>query len=543
MVNGNSTSIALDFGNARMHYRNAVDDRYRMAKQDRFKSKIDIFPEGVSADHNIDSEVDYFLMVERARHIDREDVFAGAAVNRLVNNVLQGGFMLTPASESDLVNDYITARWKDFAESESECDYQREHSFAQLARFVLRDVIVAGDILALPLSTGQIQTVENHRLKTPLAVPDDKGSMTVFGVELDGGRRRVAYWLTEDDIELTRFVSHDASRRVPAYDRFGNRQVLHIVHPKRVTETRGITKFAPVHSSCAMHDDIHFAKLVQQQSVSCWTMVRERMPGFEYPSGVQEGFRTEVDPGIPGQTRQMRDLSAGMMYTGYPGETLKSFASNVPNPTYFDHARQIQQLIAINLELPLVLVLLDASETNYSGWRGALEQAKIAFRQFQSWFAGEFHGPLFRWKMRQWSDPRSPLRDPFLVTARQRGFNVFAHEWVYPTWDTTEPLKDSTDRLLRTSNNLASLRRVHAEVGQNYADEIEDIIADRAMAIELAIQKADELNARYPNNPHPVTWMQCAGSAMPDGFNLNLQADLTPGEPAPTTTTQGTSND
>ncbi len=63
------------------------------------------------------------------------------------------------------------------------------------------------------------------------------------------------------------------------------------------------------------------------------------------------------------------------------------------------------------------------------------------------------------------------------------------------------------------------------------------------MAIELAIQKADELNARYPNNPHPVTWMQCAGSAMPDGFNLNLQADLTPGEPAPTTTTQGTSND
>lgn len=530
--------LAPYFAHMRDAWDTAVQNRYRMSKVDRFRPRLDIYPEGVAADHNVESEVDYFMMVERARHLDREDIIAGAVVDRLVNNVLQNGFNPTPLTGNDRIDRYIKVRWDDYANTETACDFQREHSFNQLARFTLRDTIVAGDMLVLPLASGQVQLIENHRLKTPANLTQAERDMTVFGVQLDGGRRRVAYYVTRDDVELGRFVPLADTVRVPAFNRFGQRMVLHVFHPKRSTETRGITKFAAIHSGCAMHDDVQFAKLVQQQSVSCWTMVRERQLGFELPPDYQEPIRQQSDPGAPGELRQIRNLNAGMMYTGLPGETLRAFASNVPNPTFFDHAKQIQQLVAINLGIPLVLLLLDASETNYSGWRGALEQAKIQFRQFQSWFAGEFHRPLYLWKLVQWSDPRSPLADPVLVRSRGARLNVFNHEWVYPTWDTTEPLKDSTDRLLRTSNNLSSLRRVHAEVGQHFQTEIQHLIDDRALAVELAINKAAELNKKYPDNEHPVTWMQLAGASLPEGLSLNLQADLTGEEEQPTPATQ-----
>jgi len=33
-------------------------------------------------------------------------------------------------------------------------------------------------------------------------------------------------------------------------------------------------------------------------------------------------------------------------------------------------------ILAVNLDLPLCVFLLDASETNYSGFRGAIDQAR-----------------------------------------------------------------------------------------------------------------------------------------------------------------------
>lgn len=516
-------TIAEQFGNARSQYVAHVDARYRMSKQDRLTRHFDGYPEGVSADHNIESEEDYFLMVERARELDREDVVAGATVSRLCNNVVQNGFRVTQQTEDETLDNYIALRWNDWCNARDDCDAQGQFTFHELAYHAMRDAIVAGDIIALKTTDGRVQLVENHRIKTPNNLKGDAKKMTLFGVEVDGARRRKAYWLTEDDIQLDRFVGYEDSRRVPAYGDNGQRQVLHIMHPKRITQTRGVTKFAPISTACAMHDDVQYAKLVQQQSVSVWTMYRERPMGFEAPPNSIDVSRIERDPNSPGSTRPIRNLAAGMIYTGYPGEKVGAFPSNVPNPTFFDHAKQIQQLIAINLDVPLVLLLLDASETNFSGWRGALEQAKVAYRQLQCWLAQQFHDPIYLWKLRQWSDPASPFADPYLVAARAAGVDIFAREWVYPTWTSTEPLKDSSDRLLRYANNMASLRRIMAETGIDYDRELTDVIEDRVKLIERSIEAAEGINKRYPNNPQPITWMNVASHALPEGFTFSLQ--------------------
>jgi len=45
--------------------------------------------------------------------------------------------------------------------------------------------------------------------------------------------------------------------------------------------------------------------------------------------------------------------------------------------------------------------LLDASETNFSGFRGEIDQARQRWREVQSWRMGSFHGPVYEWKVRQ----------------------------------------------------------------------------------------------------------------------------------------------
>jgi hypothetical protein len=291
-----------------------------------------------------------------------------------------------------------------------------------------------------------------------------------------------------------------------------------------------------------MHDDIQFAKLVQQQVVSVIGMLRQRPLGFELPEDVQEYTHTRTDPGGSGQIQPLKEISAGIMYTGWPGETITPFTANVPNPTFFDHAKQIQQLIAVNLNVPLIMLLLDGSETNFSGWRGALEQAKVAYRKFQRWFSEEFHSEIYRWKLRQWSTP-GPLADPFLVAAAGR-VNLMSHSWIYPTWVSIQPLEDAKDRQQRQSNNQASYRRVCNEQGIDWAAEAVDIIADRSLLIDLAIAKASELNAKYPENELPVNWMHLAGVSMPERSQLSLQADLSSTEePEPTESTGDDAND
>ncbi len=56
------------------------------------------------------------------------------------------------------------------------------------------------------------------------------------------------------------------------------------------------------------------------------------------------------------------------------------------------------------------MFLLDASETNYSGFRGAIDQARQRWREIQSWMMGSFHRPIYEWKVRQWAVTDATLR-------------------------------------------------------------------------------------------------------------------------------------
>ena len=224
-----------------------------------------------------------------------------------------------------------------------------------------------------------------------------------------------------------------------------------------------------------------------------------------------------------GADRVVENLHPGMVLPGGAGETLTGFSPRVPNPEYFPFIKTVLSFIAINLDLPYALLLLDPSDTNFSGWRGAIDQARIVFRRWQQWYVEFFHCEVYRWLIRNWQAESSPMGRAL----RRQKINSAGCTWNLPTWKYIEPLKDASADLLRVKHGLISPRRLHAEHNQDVREIQHETIEDNAEAIREAIQTAEQLNAQFPTLETPVHWRELLALPAPDGVTLTIGQDLT----------------
>lgn len=500
-------SLAQRFSTLKNEYSAAKLTRYR-----RRRSGISL--SGSGADYHYRSESDYLRMMEYARDMDRNDAIVGQIVDRAVANIVQDGIRLDTQVGDPAIDADLMARWQEWSGDSEQCDLSGELSFYDMEWLVLRSMMVDGDCIALPNKGGALQLIEAHRLRTPRNTTKN----VILGVLLDAYRRRLEYWFTKDDIDpLTSLYLVSDVKAYKARDAEGNRQVFHIYDPKRMTQTRGVTAFAPIFDTLGMFEDINFAKLVQQQIVSCFAIFRMRDLAFDGAGTMTHG-EADTETLSDGTTRTIEGIAPGMEISGAPGERLEGFSPSVPNEEFFSHVKLILTLVGVNLGLPLALVLLDASETNFSGWRGAVDQARLGFRRKQQHLIGKFHKPVYLWKVGQWLAEDTALRNAY-----ERGINVFAHKWHPPTWPYIEPLKDAGADLLRVRNGLISPRRLHAERGREWQEIASEIVADNSMAIQLAIEAAERINAIAPEGQR-VHWREIISLPTPDGVQVNATA-------------------
>ncbi len=478
---------------------------YRAAKNTRFTRQRQGLPAmGSGADFHIRNESEFLRIIEKSRDMDRNDAVVGATVDRAVQNTMQGGFILEPKTSDPELNDDIARRWLEWSEDADQCDLAGELCFSEIEYMMLRHVFVDGDIVALPNILGPLEILEAHRLRTP----SNAQRRTVHGVEMSSSRKRLRYWFTAEDINPNHTAPRLSSMAVVGVrNTEGDRDLFHVLNPKRVSQTRGITAFAPVFELLGMLEDLQFAKLLQAQIVSCFAVFRSRHVEYKAEGvGSKLGPRSVEAGAGGGDDRTIEEISPGMVLNGQAGETLTGFSPNVPNPEFFPHVKMILQLIGINLGLPLVLVLMDGSETNFSGWRGAVDQARLGFRRNQKWMIARFHRPVYRWKLKQWISEDSVLR----ARSVAMGSDFFRHVWHPPTWPYIEPFKDAKADALRLAENLISPRRIMAERGYTYDDISQEIVDDRSLLIERAVKKAAKM-------PADVSWRDIANMPAPAG--------------------------
>lgn len=454
---------------------------------------------GSGADYHYQSQTAYLRTLEYARDMARNDTVVGSIVDRSVWNVLQRGFAFDPQTGNPELDSELKLRFNDWAEDPAACDAGGRFTLGELTEQAGRAVKIDGDVFALPREDGTLQLVEAHRCRTP----GNTRRNVVLGVLLDEQRRALEYWFTKDDIDPLRSLSRVSEiKQYAARDEDGHELVFHVYDPRRCTQTRGVTAFAPVFDSLGMLEDIHFAQLVKAQVAACFVILRESGPEFAGGPRGQTGPRTSEQMS-DGEQRTVESLAPGLEIQGRPGETIKGFSPTVPNAEYFEHAKFTLQLICACVNLPLISFLLDGKETNFSGWRGAIDQAKIGWRREQQLIIRHLSRKVYAWKLRQFA-----ARDRVLAAAlAELGADYFRVRVNPPTWPYIQPIQDIEAARREREALLTSPRRQSNERAADWDELIDETVADNERAIGLAIAAAQRIEAATGAAIDPIRFL------------------------------------
>lgn len=491
-------------------------------RQNRFLRKRSVPTHGASADYHIRDQQHFLNMLELAREFERNEPLLRQGVRRLVNNVNVGGMSVNPETGDKQVDRHLAQRWADWAEESSRCHAADKFDWASIANIGLGRVILDGDFFGLPLSDGSLQTHEAHRCRTPNRARKDPG---VCGVVNDDRGRAIRYKFTREVRDPYEEVRVNDVVEVAARNDRGFRNVFHVFRPERFSQRRGITAIAPIPSVIGMRDDLDFAMLVKAQVASCVTYfenVDKDAPDFS-TDGSEEG-ELSFDQWPDGSSRTTVGMHPGKVLKGRPGRSWQGFTPNIPNAEYFDHGRLLLTYLAINLDLPLIVLLLDARDANFSSYRNVIDQARMTYHEIQRWFASQFHAEVYRWKVRQWL-----LNDPELQDFRRKTEDgdpdaLFRHLWNPIGYPYIEPVKDATRWLIELSNGMTSPRRFHANRGSEYESVAREIVEDRSYCIRLAIEEARALNQKYALDlgDEKIHWRDLCPTPTAEGIQITF---------------------
>lgn len=494
---------------------------YRAGKDSRFVSRLTgVSGMGSGADYHYRSEQQWLHMIERARHYQRNDQVVGQGIRRLVANVIQDGFRLDIDTGSPEIDAELRADWQSWSTDPDQCHSEGELCFAEMEAMALKSVIVDGDVFCLPLNTGALQWVEAHRCRRP----SNTTKNVVHGVLMNDQAQRLEYWFTKENLNPMQPLAR-VSDTVPyaARDRDGRRQVIHLYMPDRFSQRRGVSCLAPCSDTVGMHDDVQFATLVKAQMAALIAILHERGPNWQPLGDQQKGERTEETSG--GFTRTIEGVSAGLEIFGDPDEKLSAFSPQIPAPGFFEHTRLLLTFIAINLDIPVHVLLLDPSQTNFSGWRGAIDQARLRFKQIQAWLASKLHAPLYLWRVRRKLAMDAAFAARVEKVKREldqaaEAFDVFSHRWNPPQFPYIEPLTDATADDMQQTRCLNSRRRIQAARGRDWDEVSDEIVDDNGSLIRKAIRKADAINKEFPGAG--VNWREVISIASPQSTSASL---------------------
>ncbi len=512
-----------------------------------------IDPLGTDADYHYRTEFNYFLMVERARTAVRNHPLAEQGVNRLLANMRLDEMTLDVSSGDTAVDADQKAFWYEWCEDPRQVDYEGRRTLQQIARQSFFSQVVDGDILHLPLDDGSIQTWEAHHIRNPwgrYSTGSDNNGI-VHGAEVVNGRT-VAYWITPRHLTHRQSARRGESRRFPVFDSEGNSVAFWLGFTHRFMQRRGISRLSAPRDAMNGFDDVNYAHIMSAKQRSKIAMILESMQplapqlplggGAKIPQSGSRYLSNEAGLGV--ESIVVEQVGGPAQIIKAPaGYKMQGWNANIPTPSFFEHAALMLTMLAVNLDLPLMFLLLDGSLVNFHGGRMTFDQVKLRLEQLISDQIAGFYAPIYRWKTRQRITPGSPQFDPALYNAVQRGANPFSFLFRPKGWPYVKPLEDAAAEDLAERRNLKSMKSILAARGVDEDEHITEVVAGRGKFIRASIREAQAIAQEFPDvvsqDELPRLWRELRYGNEASGVQLAVTADTTTGETTATADAAG----
>ena len=193
-------------------------------------------------------------------------------------------------------------------------------------------------------------------------------------------------------------------------------------------------------------------------------------------------------------TTRVSDIGYAVMFNGQQGDEIKGIERNIPGKDFTASLRTFLRLLGLPLGMPLELILLDWTQSNYSQTRAVLWQAyNQTFEHWQYLMSDFFLSPVLEWKMAQW-------RKAELIPATCR----CEYEWIKPTYPWIDQVKEAQAYGLRLDRSLVT----HAQVCKSLNLDPDDVLQQREDEIRDAINRAAKIEKETGKE---VDWRVFAG--------------------------------
>lgn len=460
---------------------------YRSADLERKSSRP---AGGGSGDYH--ARYDRELLGKIAARFDRDNGIYEGILGRFCDSITgPEGFTLDPATGNKRLDARIRSDWARFGEKP---EVRRSFDWLECQRLTLRSIANDGDIAALITDRRQFEFVEAPRIATPTGqakkkAASDRGNTIDQGVELDALGGPVAYYVgkwTPDGARISQ-----ALRRIP------EESVVFAANRKRFSQTRGIPILT---STFAM---IHRINDVNDSEAIAWQNLAKFAIGITRENGAEQAYsessaapeldsRTSSDPELV--AKRVVEIAEGIIFHGKPGERIEPIARSLPGQQFPESVRMFLRLIGLPIGLPLEVILLDYSKTNYTASRAALEQAFRMFVAWQRWLKRKIYSPLYvawlEWQIAAGVYPNRP--------------STFIHSWLAPEFPWVDHLKEAQAWGQRLDRGLATQSMALRSINMDHDDWLDT----REKEVEAAIERAQRLEKQHGVT---VPWQVFAG--------------------------------
>ena len=399
-------------------------------------------------------------LLAQSRDFYRNNAIYNGMIKRAVSYIIGTGFTLQMTSPSDKYNKDVEALWRR--------DWRRPEikgllSGRKVESMVMRELLLCGDTGAIKTNLSLIQLIEAEQLA-------GKG-LNSDGILKDALGRPLKY-----------FISRYKQGRVNRSTATGVSpdDFLFIAEPDRPSSTRGVP---PAQAAFAM---LHRINDVCDSEAISWQLLSRMAVAIIRENGPEQGYNESVDDPTNKTgdlATRLTELDYALIFHGKDGESIQGIDRNLPGKDFPASIRMFLRLLGLPLGLPLEIILLDWTKSNYSQSRAVLEQAYQMFNDWQISLVDYFLDPILEWKMAQW------ISDNELTERKKGGLN---HNWIAPTFPWIDQLKEVKAYGGKVDRGFA----LHADVLKSLKKDRADQMDARVLEVEDAIERAKKITEK-----------------------------------------------
>jgi len=363
-----------------------------------------------SADYDLTCDRETLLL--RARALFQNHAFSRAIISSLSTNVVGTGVKVRPQLKQldvlGLTHDQAVAwcrKTQDLYEIWSQskkCDVERKNDMFGLQDLALKTQLIDGDCFALAKYDKKIEPfglclklLEADRCMNPLGMIDT--DRLTQGVEVNDFGTPLNYYFTKRPAwSIDNYSDLLETVRVPAFDRYGEANVLHIFSPDRTDQRRGVSILAPIIVLMKQQERFLESELMAAVVTSMLTAFIEsndEKVDDPFLSNVPEDERV-AQPSEAASADAPLELTSGGIIQLKKGQKVSAVNPTRPNSAYQGFVEAIFSEAASSLGLSYEVVLRKFN-SSYNAVRGAILESKKTFDRARRNLISDFCRPVY----------------------------------------------------------------------------------------------------------------------------------------------------